>query len=306
MAPLTEDDDCTRRFRNLTLKSCMLVSQSFAYEFRPYLYETLYIVDTQSLKQQYLACDRLSSHARVLQDRTEYQCLVKKLIITLDASSYLHLRQSLINASEFPSWLAGLSSVSSIVFGSLSKSEYPPSLSEILGPAIRPITRLCSRLSVRCLTFIGFNTLPQALVNTVPNPKYLVFNCDNVTSIDHCLRSTVSRFCVDSPPSPISNIRIKTYINCGWAWDREWERRKWLRLDEALCRVSNLKKLQLVLYRDDNQGDQDSQADTASLLLPALSSKAGVVIEEEYHWSLCPLSRRIYPIYTKDVLDLVL
>ncbi|KAH6899562.1 hypothetical protein BKA70DRAFT_1230843 [Coprinopsis sp. MPI-PUGE-AT-0042] len=107
VASLHEDDKWTRRCRNLTLKNCILVSQSFAYEFRPYLYESLYIVDSQSHETQELSGDRLCDHVRTIQERPEYQRLVKKVFISLDPDPARgkELRRSLVNLAEFPSFV---------------------------------------------------------------------------------------------------------------------------------------------------------------------------------------------------------
>ncbi|KAH6899538.1 hypothetical protein BKA70DRAFT_735489 [Coprinopsis sp. MPI-PUGE-AT-0042] len=178
---LREDGQCTRRFRNLTLKNCMLVSQSFAYEFRPYLYETLYIVDSQSIRGQDLACKSLCAHACTMQERPEYQKLVKKLVIALDANCPKKLRLSLARFSEFPSWLEGLSSASYVAFGPLSASG-KPRFSDLPHQTMHAIERLCSLPSIRSLSFNNFEDLPSHLISDAPNLVEL--NVSNYSVID--------------------------------------------------------------------------------------------------------------------------
>ncbi|KAH6899592.1 hypothetical protein BKA70DRAFT_1526872 [Coprinopsis sp. MPI-PUGE-AT-0042] len=161
VASLHADDECTRRFRNLTLKNCMLVSHSFAHEFRPYLYHTLYIVDSQTIEQQWVVHKRLCRHNRTMLAHPEYQKLVKKVIIALDA--YVKLKRSLVDFPEFPSWIETLPKVSSVAFTSLSMTYEALSFLHFPPASMEAISRLCSRPSVQSLSFSGYSVAASTL-----------------------------------------------------------------------------------------------------------------------------------------------
>ncbi|KAH6899531.1 hypothetical protein BKA70DRAFT_735334 [Coprinopsis sp. MPI-PUGE-AT-0042] len=272
IASLHEDDGCTRRYYNLTVKNCILVSQSFAYEFRPYLYEALYVIDHQSEEAQEIAGDRLCDYARTMQERPEYQKLVKKVFFHLDprAAKRKELARSLVNFHEFPSWLEGLQSVVSVTFGSLDSTR-DLCFSEIVGPSMRAISRLCSLPSINSLSFSGYEGFLPHLVLDAPNLLFLNIVGCHLYSLSWVMADTFSSRSRSKFPR-VTNICIHFYG--GW---RDSQQRDWQRLDKALSHISSLETLELSMY---HHGAESAIAreEVLSSTLPLLPSlPAGVL-----------------------------
>ncbi|KAH6899569.1 hypothetical protein BKA70DRAFT_1526844 [Coprinopsis sp. MPI-PUGE-AT-0042] len=235
VASLYADDECTRRFRNLTLKNCMLVSHSFAHEFRPHLYHTLYIVDAQTIEQQWVVHKRLCRHNRTMLAHPEYQKLVKKVIIALDA--YVKLKRSLVDFPEFPSWIETLPKVSSVAFTSLSMTYEALSFRHFPPASVEAISRLCSRPSVQSLSFSGCYELPSQLISNAPKLTHLTISGCASDTLSWDLPQAIRGYFSQLKSKRLTTIRIETesHLRSGW------EHAHWSSMDEALSAVPSLR-----------------------------------------------------------------
>ncbi|KAH6899563.1 hypothetical protein BKA70DRAFT_1313827 [Coprinopsis sp. MPI-PUGE-AT-0042] len=155
------------RQRTRTLTQCMLVSRSFAHEFRRHLFDNLLIYDSTMEAVEDIS-KRLCIHAKALEDHTEYRRFVKAVRISLEVEP--GLGSSILDDPQFPSWLEGLTSVTSFSLRNFSEhfdfAELDP----------RPrdaIIKLCSLSPIRCLTFDDVENLPPRLFCEAPNLEYL-------------------------------------------------------------------------------------------------------------------------------------
>ncbi|KAH6899567.1 hypothetical protein BKA70DRAFT_1230848 [Coprinopsis sp. MPI-PUGE-AT-0042] len=298
-ASLINDGGCTRRFQNLTLKNCMLVSQSFAYEFRPYLYETLFIVDTQMATGQEAASDRLCDHARTMQEHPEYQRLVKKVIIAVDVDPAVQLRRSLVNFLEFPSWLEGLSSVASVAFGCLSMASQAPSFFDFHAASIQALFNLCSCPSIQSLSFSGFSVLYTPFITHAPNLSYLALNDCSPMMLSWWLVDMIM-FLHHSQLTKLATVRIEAHSE--WRDGEGWEQYVWGEIDKALSDLPSLEMVELRLHHSigESMSDEEVQGNK-SFILPELSSKANLTIEA--HTCLAPVRLYRYLMLNQHGID---
>ncbi|KAH6899570.1 hypothetical protein BKA70DRAFT_1313839 [Coprinopsis sp. MPI-PUGE-AT-0042] len=169
MTPLTDDFD--NRARSRALKSCMLVSRSFACEFRPFLYETFTIGDGATTGECVLAYDRLDTRLEVLNEHPEYRKLVKNVKIIISPKNLTPSMAGIINSARFPSWMMGLQSVTTILIRSVTHE--PFDFSKILQRSQEAIVELCSLPSVKYLALWNILNLPPYLLNCAPKVKRL-------------------------------------------------------------------------------------------------------------------------------------
>jgi hypothetical protein len=169
IAGFVDADDDGKRIP--TLKNCMLVSQSFACEFQPHLFRTLYILDPDADSDDIdTISDRLDTHWDALERHTEYRKLVKEVVIEL----YLDEKDEELSLSEsphFPSWLEHLTAVSSVTLG--PRFNNPIVYDKVPNTSQDAIFQLCSRPSISHLTFDNIRYLPARTFNETPNLLYI-------------------------------------------------------------------------------------------------------------------------------------
>jgi hypothetical protein len=148
--------------RTQTLASCMLVCRSFTSEFRTYLFDTLLVHDS-FVGNIHARRDRLSAHSQMLEDQQGYQKLVRNVSIILKSERLYG--NSVGNDSRFPSWLRGLTSVTSISIRTLGG---PVIFSELERSSQEAILNLCSLPSVNRLIIEDIGNLPpQVFLDTL-------------------------------------------------------------------------------------------------------------------------------------------
>lgn len=168
-ASVASDPD--RESRLQALYDCMLVSRSFAHEFRRHLFETFTISDTMYCQDVEDMCNKLSAHAQTLQDHPEYRKLVKTVHIRL--SNQPGERFSIIDEPRFPSWLEGLTSVTSISFGSSDFDSEAIDFTLVLPDSRAAIIQLYSLPTIRRLAFYNIDDLPPQLFRDTPRLEEL-------------------------------------------------------------------------------------------------------------------------------------
>ncbi|KAH6899537.1 hypothetical protein BKA70DRAFT_1313785, partial [Coprinopsis sp. MPI-PUGE-AT-0042] len=146
---------------------CMLVCRSFAHEFRRHLFESLYICDSVSENTDDIS-KRLCVHAKALQDHPEYQTFVKT--VKIDLLTGPGLGPSIFENPQFPSWLKGLTSVTSF---SLRRFTERFDFAVLESRPRDAIVKLCSLPSIRRMMFDRVDNLPPQLFCDRPSLEYL-------------------------------------------------------------------------------------------------------------------------------------
>jgi hypothetical protein len=159
---VASDRDEQKRLQALV--ACTLVSRSFASEFRQYLFEIL-TVRENTFTEDDLA-RRLCAHAQVLEERPEYQGMVKTVILVLAPTS-----NSIAQDTRFPMWLKGLNSVSKLIFAACDGS--PLDFTRLPPDSRDAIIKLCMSSSTINLNFDKINNLPSGIFCNAPNLQYL-------------------------------------------------------------------------------------------------------------------------------------
>ncbi|KAH6899539.1 hypothetical protein BKA70DRAFT_1313786 [Coprinopsis sp. MPI-PUGE-AT-0042] len=189
--------------RTQTLMNCMLVSRSFADEFRRYLFAIFHINDC-AIEDLQETAERLSTHAVALVDHPEYQKFVKTVTISLEVAN---TGFSISDVLDFR-WLTSVTSIS-------LKCKVSAFNFALIAPHSRDaIVNVCSLPSIHRMTFDQVDNLPPQLFQNAPSLKYLSLHSTTmVGSSQEGFIDFYSRLSATSTPSsdPPIHLEISHY-----------------------------------------------------------------------------------------------